>query len=136
MKTYIFSDVCKESSIGNVHFTGTVKNANEAMSKSFCVIIPIKDATISAGQTLLLTAMTMKKPVIITESDGLTKDYVKNYFNGIIIKKSKEELVNAIQYLKNEKNYNDISINSYNEWKTKYSIYSMGENISKFILTL
>lgn len=132
-KTLIYSDEEKAVEHGNCKFTGVIKGANLALANSFCVIIPINDPSISAGQTLLINAMMYKKPIICTESSGLTDDYLINGFNGIIIKKDKNELIKAIESLKNEGYYNTIANNGYREWQEKYSIKAMGENMAKIV---
>lgn len=125
-KTYIYSDLEKKRTVGNVIYTGTVKDADLMMAKSFCVLVSIENPEISAGQTLLINAMSMKKPIISTRSVGLTDDYMKDKESGLIINKTKEELLNALDYLENEDNYKEISENAYKNWEDNYSIYKMG----------
>lgn len=125
-KTYIYCDLEKKRTVGNVIYTGTVKDADLMMAKSFCVLVSIQNPEISAGQTLLINAMSMKKPIISTRSVGLTDDYMKDKVNGLIINKTKEELLDALKYLENEYNYERISENAYKNWENNYSIYKMG----------
>lgn len=133
METFVFSDVEKRRVNGNVHFTGTVKNANAALARSFCVIISTDDPTVSAGQTLLITAMSLKKPIIVTKCEALTDDYITNGVNGLIIDKNKESLISAIEFLKNKSNYDLISESGYKIWENNYTIYKMGTNILNLI---
>lgn len=128
-KTFIYSDIIKKHEINNVIYTGTVAGADIALAKCFCVIISVLDPSVSAGQTLLINAMSLKKPIIATYSKGLTDDYIKNKVNGIVITKSKDELLNALRYLDNESNYNSISKNAFESRKENYSIYKMGERM-------
>lgn len=129
METFVFSDIEKKRDNGNVHFTGTVKDANAALAKSFCVVISTNDPTVSAGQTLLITAMSLKKPIIVTKCEALTDDYIINGVNGIIIDKNKESLITAINFLKIGTNYNLISEGGYKARKDNYTIYKMGINL-------
>lgn len=101
----------------------------------FCIVISIKDTSISAGQTVLVQAMQFKKPLIITKSQGLTDDYIIDGYNGIVIEKNQEELINAIDKLRNNpKFYDEIVKNAYKNYKERYSIYQLGKNIGKAIL--
>lgn len=106
----------------------------EYIKKAFCVIIPIKNPEISAGQTVLLNSMQLKKPIIVTESRGLTDDYIVNGKTGFIIKKDKNELINVLKELYTSKElYNEIANNAYNIYKEKYSIKALGKIVGKIV---
>ncbi|MGE5627284.1 MAG: glycosyltransferase [Solirubrobacterales bacterium] len=105
------------------------------MKNCFCILISIKDTSVSAGQTVLVQAMQFKKPMIITKSEGLTKDYIINGYNGLIIEKDKDELLKAIAMLRNcPELYKKITENAYNDYLEKYSIYQLGRNVGNAIL--
>lgn len=81
-----------------------VENGEEVMSlmaKSYCVVIPLKDKLISAGQIVAIRAMQMGKPVICTDSAGM-RPYIKNMENGILINNTKEDLHQALDLLYND----------------------------------
>ena len=100
----------------------------------YCMIIPILDPNVSAGQTVLLQAMNLKKPIIITESKGLTDDYITDRINGIVISKEKTELLNSLNELYNNSSlYENISNKAYKDYIDKYSLYALGENVGKII---
>ena len=63
----------------------------EYMKNAWCVVISLKDDMIASGQLVLLQAMNLGVPVIITESHGVTDDYVINEYNGLIIKKQEKK---------------------------------------------
>lgn len=58
-------------------------------------VIALDDDQMAAGQLVLLHAMNMGVPVIITRSHGVTDDYVVDNYIGLIIEKKKDELINA-----------------------------------------
>lgn len=133
MKTFIFTDLDTNQNRGNCIYSNDLKNANAYMAKAFCVIIALKDLTMSSGQTLLISAFCLGKPVIVTKSAGLTDDYCINGVNSLVIDKSKDELINAINFLRNDKNYKNISANAFSCWKNNYTIYQMGINVAKIL---
>ena len=105
------------------------------LKNCFCIVISIKNTSISAGQTVLIQAMQFKKPLIITKSEGLTDDYIIDGYNGIVINKSKDELIRAVDKLHNNPGfYDEIVKNAYKDYEGKYSIYQLGKNISNAII--
>ena len=103
------------------------------MNNCFCVVISLDDPKISSGQLVILQAMQLGKPIIVTESDGIV-DYVENGYNGIIIKKKKEELIAALQDLySNDNLYMRLSQNSMCEFGKKYSIRQLGNNVGDLL---
>lgn len=105
------------------------KNMLEELAHSFCVAIPLKDTHISSGQLVILQAMQLGKPVIVTENDT-AKDYIENGQTGYIIKKNKEALLAAIKGLRNNDNlYSDISNMAASVFEERYSISRLAQNI-------
>ncbi len=105
------------------------------LAGSTCVVISIKDCTISAGQITLIQAMQFGKPVILTQSDGLTNDYVINGENGIIVSKEKEALLSAIEQIySNKELYQKLSQNGRKLYEQKFSNYRLGEDIGRVVL--
>jgi glycosyltransferase involved in cell wall biosynthesis len=56
----------------------------ELMAKSLAVALPLEERDISIGQTVLLQAMALGKPVIVTRVNG-TEDYVEHMKTGILV---------------------------------------------------
>jgi glycosyltransferase involved in cell wall biosynthesis len=54
------------------------------MARSMVVILPLQDRQISVGQSVLLEAMAMAKPVIVTSVSG-TVDYIDHMETGIFV---------------------------------------------------
>lgn len=110
------------------------KKSWEYIKKCWCMVIPIKNPEISAGQTVLLNSMQLKKPIVITKSKGLTDDYIENSKTGIIIEKNNKELLKALETLyTDEKIYNKIALNEYEEYKKKFSILALGKKVGNIL---
>lgn len=103
------------------------------LKNAFAVIIPLKNLEISSGQLVILAAMQLGIPIIITESNGI-KDYVKNNYSAVVIKNNKDELMQAINQLYNRSFYEKIKDNAYKCYLEKYSSIKLGENIGKLIM--
>jgi len=56
----------------------------DLMSRSLAVALPLEEREISIGQSVLLQAMTLGKPVIATRVNG-TEDYIEHMQTGILV---------------------------------------------------
>ena len=92
------------------------------------VIIPLQDVNISSGQLVVLQSMMLGKPVIATENASVTS-YLSNKKTGFIIGKNKYELEEAIEQIKQDSIYFELSENSREEFKKLFSLYAMGVRI-------
>jgi len=54
------------------------------IARSMVVVLPLQDRQISVGQSVLLEAMAMAKPVIVTRVNG-TIDYIEHLKTGILV---------------------------------------------------
>lgn len=97
------------------------------------VIIPLKDLEISSGQLMLLQAMQLGKPIIVTNNKGIY-DYIENGKTGFIINNTKDELLNKIDilYKKNEL-YNLMSQNEKHIYNIRFSTLALGRSLGKII---
>lgn len=111
------------------------KDYLKLLSKCFGVIIPLKDVNVSSGQLVMLQAMMMKKPIIITKANTIN-DYVKNDFNSIIIDKTKESLDNAIMKLENEEYYEKLISNGRKFFMDNFTEEQMMNEIGKEMLKI
>ena len=103
------------------------------MAESKCVVVTLRDTNISSGQLVILQAMQMGKPVVVTRSAGI-EEYVEDGVNGILIDNNKEELLSALRKIYTDEFYYDqLSQNSRNMFKNKYTIECMANNISRII---
>lgn len=104
------------------------------MKNAAAVVIALENDKIAAGQLVLLHAMNLGMPVIITKSHGVTDDYVTNRYNGLIIEKKPEELLAAIKLLEDDSVlYKEMSENSQKEFEDNYTKYTLGRNIGKVV---
>ena len=105
------------------------------MRNSKAVVIALDDDKIAAGQLVLLHAMNLGIPVIITKSHGVTDDYVIDGYNGLIIPKEKKDLYDALEKLNNDEElYERLSENSKKEFRENYTKFVLGKNIGKVVL--
>lgn len=105
------------------------------MRNCYCVVIALQNSQIAAGQRVFLQAMSLGKPVILTASKGITDDYVIDGYNGIVIDKNKEDLINALDNLfEDRKLYDRLSNNGISEFRNKYSKDLLGKNIGELLV--
>jgi len=73
-----------------------MKELTTVIQQSLIVVLPLEDRKISIGQSVLLQAMAMAKPVIVTKNSG-TRDYIHHMVDGVFVEPSKPaQLRNAI----------------------------------------
>lgn len=107
------------------------------MRNSRAVVIALDDDKIAAGQLVLLHAMNMGVPVIITRSHGVTDDYVINEYNGLVIEKTKESLLDALHKVFYDDNlYKNLCENGKKEFATKYTYYAVGKKVGKILKSI
>lgn len=132
----IACDTLKAGHYDNIEVYDNVfgKEMLKYMKNSIAVIIALEDDTIAAGQLVLLHAMNLGIPVIITASHGVTDDYVRDGYNGLIIDKNEKALLNTLNRLMDDsKLYNYISKNQINDFKQNYTKYMLGKNIASVV---
>ena len=135
-KTIIACDSYQGQEEGNVKVDRNCygEKMRRVMAGSFCVVVPLKNPRISAGQLVILQAMEMGKPVIVTESDGVS-DYVQNGKTGFIVNKSSAELIEAIDRLRAEKQlYESISLYSHQYFSQHHTESAMGRAVGEVLM--
>lgn len=128
----IACDTLNEESRGNIEIRKNTfgQEMLRYMRNAKAVVIALDDDTIAAGQLVLLHAMNMGVPVIITRSHGVTDDYVVDHYNGLVIEKTNEALMRALdQIFHNETLYNCLCENGKKEFEDNYTYYAMGKAI-------
>lgn len=102
----------------------------QKMSKSYCVVIPLKDAMVSAGQLSILQAMALGKPVIATQGSA-TIDYVKSGINGLLIENKKELWLESLAKLfSNADFYSKLSLGAKHSYESNYTIAKLSDSIA------
>lgn len=103
------------------------------MHNCHCVVIPLKDLNVSSGQLVILQAMRLKKPIIVSNSHAI-KDYVTNNVNALIINNTKEELLNALDRIYHDETlYSRLTNEGYRLFKEKHSEEAMGSAMAAII---
>ena len=104
------------------------------LNNCFCVVIPLNDTKISSGQLVALQAMQLGKPIIVTESAGIT-DYIVHGANGFIIKKEKEALLEAPHDLYTDENlYRTIAQNARFDYEQKFTAKHLGVHVANILI--
>lgn len=96
------------------------------------LIIPIDIENICSGDTVLLTAISFKKIVIVTEKSTLAEMYVNNGEDGFVVSKNKGELTKLINLI----NHDNLKVGNKarEKYLNNYSRKIMGINIGKSIM--
>jgi glycosyltransferase involved in cell wall biosynthesis len=134
----IIANTVKRSSFANIEIYNNVFDLDmlQYMNNCFCIVITLKNVNISSGQLVILQAMQLGKPIIVTESKGVS-DYIIHGYNGLIIKKEKQYLLNALQQLYSDRElYEQLSCNAKIEYEKKYTLFQFGLNIGNCIKNL
>lgn len=98
------------------------------------LIIPIDDPNICSGDTVLLTAMSLKKTVIITKPSALADMYIQDGLNGLLIEKSESDLKIAVKKVLNG-GTNEIATNARHDFLNYFTRDKMGIVLANLINT-
>lgn len=71
------------------------------MAGADIVVVTLSDPNISSGQLVVLQAMSLGKPVIVTRSRGL-EDYVADNVTGIVVDSDPSQLLQAVDTLQSD----------------------------------
>ena len=96
------------------------------------VIIPIKDGQICSGDTVLLTALSFERTVVVTEPSTLGEMYIKNEANGYLVSKDPNEMSSLIKDIISGKKV-ETGMNARKSYLNNFSRYSMGKKVSEII---
>lgn len=96
------------------------------------MIIPIKDGEICSGDTVLLKAMSYKKPVMVSIPSTLGEMYIDDGINGLLCEKDVFSFANKLSgLLSSEAEQNRLSGNARRKYLEQYSRLSMGVSIGE-----
>lgn len=82
------------------------------------VVIPLQNLNISSGQLMLLQAMQLGKPIIVTNNCTIY-DYIEDGKTGLILANEKKLWIEAIKKIYNDSDFYDMLS------KMKYILLSM-----------
>ncbi len=106
------------------------------MADSLCVVIPLRDTAVSSGQLVVLQAMRMGKPVIVTENDTMPT-YIDHGTTGFIVHKDKRQLLDTIRLLDSDKElYERISRNQRAAFTARFTEEALADRLSQVIDSL
>lgn len=117
----------------NIHIIRTVSGDQQYPFIYNCkfLILPIKLGNICSGDTVLLTAMSFEKTVVITKPSTLAEMYVKDGVNGYAIAKDRKELKRVISQVKISSQ--EIGKNARESYLEEYSQYALGNRIHEML---
>jgi glycosyltransferase involved in cell wall biosynthesis len=103
------------------------------MRNAYAVVIPIDNDMISSGQLVLLQAMSLKKPIIITRSAGVT-DYADENCVLFVESHSVFGIRDAVSLLLNDRDVaNQLAQNAHKRYKDNFTIEQFGERIADLL---
>lgn len=126
---YKLKIACLPSHVKNIKIPPNVKvyynkwhrDFDKMIVDSYAVILTLEDPKISSGQLVLLKAMRMGKPVIVTAGECL-KDYTDDSFAISVKHHSPPQIIKAVNVIaNNEKKWVTMSQNAFELYKVKYS---------------
>lgn len=103
-----------------------------ALAGAHAVIISLENDKISSGQLVLLHAMMLGKPVIITKNSALN-DYLQNGKTGFVIEKRQEQLDEALHKLEDEREYARISKSARDFYLSNCTLSAEAEQVAAII---
>lgn len=110
------------------------KAAKECIYHSRCMVIPIADGRIASGDTVLLQAMSLSKPIIITRPSCLADDYVTDGCNGIIIDKDGAQLAEAVQAIFDDAQlHQTLARNGRKDYLENHTLHAYGRTVGKIV---
>ena len=95
------------------------------------LVLPIDIGSICSGDTVLLTAMSFRKNVIVTSKSTLAEMYITDKKDGFVVDKNSNELKRIIEKIITKEI--DLGDKARNKFIENYSRYQMGKNIGQTI---
>ena len=94
------------------------------------MIVPIDDGSICSGDTVLLTAMSLKRRIIVTQPSTLAEMYVVNGENALLTPKDKDVFQKIVHDVLTQEEYCYLGERARVSFLENYSRASMGRKIS------
>ena len=113
----------------NIQIYGNVwgEDALKFLRSCRLVVLPILDEKVAAGETVLLQAMSLGKPVVAVRESGKWEEYIGSGENGFVVPKDGKMLRKTLERLwKEEELYQKISRNSRHCFERNYSLFGYG----------
>ena len=97
------------------------------------MIIPIDDGSICSGDTVLLTAMSLRRKIIVTIPSTLSEMYVESGVNAIVAEKNVDLFSNIVKQALFSENYSHLGECARRRYLEMYTTSAMGRAISNAI---
>ena len=125
----IFSDKMEPHNNKNIVVNKgvSVEEYYTQLASCFCSVVPIDNPNFSSGQLIMLQSYAFEKPVIITKSN-VNDTYIGDG-NAIVINKNREELLSAIESLRDNTFYNRQVKKAKCFFDNNFSMYAMGKKL-------
>ena len=94
------------------------------------MIIPIDDGSICSGDTVLLTAMSLERKIIVTKPSTLAEMYVEDGSNAVLVEKDAAMLKRAVNQILHTEQGNQLGKKARESFLTSFTIESMGRKIT------
>ena len=130
----IISDTYKgEISDANITLLTNVVGEDSYPFISNCglMVIPIDDGSICSGDTVLLTAMSLKRKIIVTAPSTLAEMYVTDKQTALITEKDCAKFKETVKQALYNDEYSNLGENARQSFLESFSRQSMGRQISQ-----
>ena len=98
------------------------------------MVIPIDDGSICSGDTVLLTAMAMKKKIVVTVPSTLSEMYIVDGENGLLCQKDENAFGSLMNKVLFSSEYDCLQSNARSCYLNNYSRESMGKRVAEFLI--
>lgn len=133
----IISDTYKGDAQKNENITILTNVTNQQsypyIANCSLMIIPIDEPNICSGDTVLLTAMMLKRKIIVTVPSTLAEMYVNEQENALLTQKEEKEFVSIVKKALHDEKYSDLGEKARQSFLCNFSRQSMGRKTSDFI---
>ena len=110
------------------------REALEFLRACRLVVIPILDEKVAAGETVLLQAMSLGKPVVAVRESGKWEEYILRGRNGFVTPKDGEILRKTVEMLWNDRDlYEKICRNCRKSYEEGFSLYGYGRRVGELL---
>ena len=99
------------------------------------MIIPIDDGSICSGDTVLLTAMSLKRRILATTPSTLAEMYIKDGENAVLCEKDEEKLRETVAAMLESDRYAGLGEGARRSFLENHSRQSLGQKTAKILNT-
>lgn len=133
----IISDTYKGSVAGNnriLHLDNVAgEDSHPWIANCSLMIVPIADGSICSGDTVLLTAMSLEKKILVSSPSTLAEMYIVDGQNAVLYEKNEIALQSAVRDVLYGAQYRELGERARESFLKDYSRQSMGEKVSTAI---